>query len=76
MPLAPLDPVDLLLNLQRLEIVELGFVRLKLGVEFVFTSLLLIIDQRGPRHAAVAGRHTASLRSNKTTRPPLSPVAR
>jgi hypothetical protein len=39
--LAPLDLVDLLLDLERLEIVELGLVRLKFGVELVFTPFLL-----------------------------------
>ncbi len=38
---APLDLVDLLFDLEGLEIVELGFVRLKLGVELVLASLLL-----------------------------------
>lgn len=37
----PLDLVDLLFDLEGLEIVELGFVRLELGVELVLTSLLL-----------------------------------
>lgn len=37
----PFDLVDLLLNLEGLEVVELGLVRLKLGVELVFASLLL-----------------------------------
>ena len=39
--LAPLDLIDLLLDLQRLEVVELWFVRLELGVELVFASLFL-----------------------------------
>lgn len=37
----PLDLVDLLFYLKRLEVVELGFVGLKLGVEFVLARLLL-----------------------------------
>lgn len=37
----PFDFVDLLLNLKRLEVVELGLVRLELGVKLVFTGLLL-----------------------------------
>ena len=37
----PLDLVDLLFYLERLEVIELGFVGLKLGVEFVFARLLL-----------------------------------
>jgi hypothetical protein len=44
--LAPLDLVDLLLNLERFEIVELGLVRLKFGVEFVLAPLLLHNDAR------------------------------
>ena len=38
---APLDLVDLLLDLQGLEVVELGLVRLELGVELVLASLFL-----------------------------------
>ena len=38
---APLDLVDLLLDLQRLEIVEFGFMGLELGVELVLASLFL-----------------------------------
>ena len=41
LPPAPLDLVDLFLYLERLEIIELGLVRLELGVELVFTSLFL-----------------------------------
>lgn len=37
----PLDLVDLLLNLKRLQVVKLGLVRLKLGMELVLASLLL-----------------------------------
>jgi hypothetical protein len=44
--LAPLDLVDLLLNLKRFEIVELRLVRLKFGVEFVLAPLLLQSDAR------------------------------
>jgi len=39
--LAPLDLVDLLFNLQRLQVVEFWLVRLEFGVEFVFASFLL-----------------------------------
>lgn len=42
----PLDLVDLFFNFKGLEVVELGLVRLKLGVELVFTSLLLRGCQR------------------------------
>lgn len=83
---APLDLIDLLLDLQRLEVIELWFVRLKLGVELVLASLFLpreatwtvsISQSRlGKPDYAEDARRTISLRSNKTTRPPLSPVAR
>lgn len=100
---APLDFVDLFLDLQTLQVIELGLVRLELGVELVLTSFFL---EKGGRavHNRVAsdvttgslfvfsffsavekvaccsqiinqGR-TLSFRSNNTTRPPLSPVAR
>jgi hypothetical protein len=39
--LAPSNLVDLLLNFERLEIIELWLMRLKLGVELVFAALLL-----------------------------------
>ena len=39
--LAPLDLVDLFLNLKRLEVVKLGFVGLELCVKFVFAALFL-----------------------------------
>lgn len=41
LPSAPLDLVDLLFDLERLEVVELGLVRLELGMELVFTALFL-----------------------------------
>jgi hypothetical protein len=37
----PLDLVDLFFDLEGLQVVELRFVRLELGVELVFASLLL-----------------------------------
>ncbi len=37
----PLDLVDLLLDLQGLEVVKFGFVRLEFGMEFVFAGFLL-----------------------------------
>lgn len=40
-PAAPGYPVDALVDLQRLEVVELGLVRLELGVEAVLAGLLL-----------------------------------
>lgn len=42
---APLDLVDLLLNLQRLEVIELWLVGLELGIELVFASLFLFNDR-------------------------------
>jgi hypothetical protein len=39
--LAPLDLVDLLLDLQRLEVVEFRLMRLEFGVKLVFAGLLL-----------------------------------
>lgn len=77
---APLDLVDLLLNLQRFEIVKLGLVRLELGVELVLARLFLdggaLAAKPRARQAAEMGVQTVSLRSKRTTRPPLSPVAR
>lgn len=37
----PLDLVDLLFYLQGFQVIELGLMRLELGVEFVFTCFLL-----------------------------------
>lgn len=39
--LAPLDLVDLLLDLEGLEVVEFGLVGLELGVELVFAGFFL-----------------------------------
>lgn len=41
LPFAPLDLVNLLLDLERLEIIKLGFMRLELRVKLVFAALLL-----------------------------------
>lgn len=38
---APSNLVDLLLNLERFEVVKLWFVRLELGVKLVFAALFL-----------------------------------
>ncbi len=43
LPLAPANLVDLLLNLQGLEVVELGLVALELGEELVLAALLLCV---------------------------------
>lgn len=37
----PFDLVDLFFDLERLQVVELGLVRLELGVELVLAGLLL-----------------------------------
>ena len=47
LPLAPLDLVDLLFDLEGLEVIELGFMGLKLCVEFVFATLFLLIGAYG-----------------------------
>lgn len=44
LPFAPLDLVDLLLDLERLEVVEFRFVRLELGVELVFAAFFLCVS--------------------------------
>ena len=48
---APLDLIDLLLDLQRLEVIELWLVRLKLCVKLVLASLFL------PKKATWTGQH-------------------
>jgi hypothetical protein len=40
---APLDFVDLLFDLERLEIVEFGLMGLELGMEFVFAGFFLMV---------------------------------
>ena len=52
LPSTPLDLVDLFFYLEGFEVVELGFVRLELGVEFVFTCFLL----RGMSVGFIVGR--------------------
>ena len=52
--LAPLDLIDLLLDLQRLEVVELWFVRLELGVELVLA--ILFLWERDAAHGGRTGR--------------------
>ena len=73
--LAPLNLVDLLFYLQGFEVIELGLVRLELCVELVFTALFL---QFVPSARLLEENKTPtdSFRSKRTTRPPLSPVAR
>ena len=41
--LAPPDPVDLLLDLERFEVVKLGLVALELCMEFVLAALLAVV---------------------------------
>lgn len=59
--LAPPDLVDLFLNLERLEVVKLGFVRLELGVELVLAALLVLVALKQDDAAAlVAGREVVA----------------
>lgn len=81
MSAAPLDLVDLLFDLERLEVVEFGLVGLELGMELVLAGFFLFRWLESALHRNVftgepQGLLTVSLRSNRTTRPPLSPVAR
>lgn len=49
---APADLVDLLLNLERLEVVKFGLVRLELGIELVLARLLLALVALEQHYAA------------------------
>lgn len=49
----PLDLVDLLFDFEGLEVIELGLVRLELGVEFVFASFFLLSTLGMSRSSAV-----------------------
>lgn len=75
---APFDLVDLLFDFERLEVIEFWFVGLELGVKLVLAALLLAGDGDGDKrwHDEWAATRTWSFRSKRTTRPPLSPVAR
>jgi hypothetical protein len=42
LPSTPLDLIDLLFYLQRLEVVKFGFMGLELGVELVFAGFFLL----------------------------------
>ena len=56
LPFAPFDLVDFFLNLQGFEIIEFGFMRLKLGVEFVLACFLLFVtswDQTRSKESAL-----------------------
>jgi hypothetical protein len=59
----PSNLVDLLLNLERLEVVELWLVRLELGVKFVFAAFFLVdprgagfTDEREEREGGISNR--------------------
>ena len=43
-PLAPPDPINLFLDFQTLEVIEFGFVTLKLCIEFIFATLFGIVS--------------------------------
>lgn len=76
MAATPFDLVDLFFDLEGLEVVELRLVRLELGVELVLAGLLLGgVRVRGAMFLSIKVR-TVSFLSKRTTRPPLSPVAR
>ena len=64
--LAPLDLVDLLLDLEGLEIVEFGLVRLELGVELVLAILFL---QGGPGRSARRNHSDHARRSERVVNP-------
>lgn len=49
----PLDLVDLLFDLEGLEVIELGLVRLELGVEFVFASFFLLGTSGTSRNSTI-----------------------
>lgn len=49
----PLDLVDLLFDFEGLEVIELGLVRLELGVEFVFAGFFLLSTSGTSRSSAV-----------------------
>lgn len=74
---APLDLVDLLFDLERLEVVKFGLVGLEFGVELVFTCFFLgRLNQTMTLQRSGHVDLTVSFLSNNTTRPPLSPVAK
>lgn len=61
---APFDLVDLLFYLERFEIIELGLVRLELGVELVLASLFLprasarvAVESKGGVGSGSGGEH-------------------
>ena len=43
MPSAPLDLVDLLFDLERLQVIEFRLVRLEFGMELVFAGFFLLL---------------------------------
>lgn len=50
----PLDLVDLLFDFERLEVIELGLVRLELGVEFVLAGFFLLATSGMSRNSTVS----------------------
>ena len=66
LPFAPLDLVDLLLDLQRLEVVEFGLMGLELGVELVLAILFL---QGGPGRSARRNHSDHARRSERVVNP-------
>jgi hypothetical protein len=73
---APLDLVDLLFYFKGFEVVELGLVRLKFGMELVLAGFFLGWVRCSGLSFCPQGLLTVSFLSKSTTRPPLSPVAR
>lgn len=65
---APPDAVDLLLNLERLEVVELGLVRLELGEELVLASLLALVALKQHHAPAAISRRQVVARRVKLDR--------
>jgi hypothetical protein len=53
---APSNSVDLLLDLERLEVVEFGFVGLEFGVELVLAALLAVVAFEQDDSAALVAR--------------------
>ena len=79
----PLDLIDFLFYFQGFEIIKLGFVGLELGVKLVLACLLLLAVRYSLHGGPIVASKpddlrwlTVSFRSKRTTRPPLSPVAR
>jgi hypothetical protein len=82
LPPAPLYLIDLLFYFEGFEVVEFGFVGLKFGVELILACFFLQNVSSFPRAVLDLQEyssqllHTVSFLSNRTTLPPLSPVAK